>query len=123
MARLAEWFRRAADLEHWAAFRKSFDRLADLFARVGRAEHAGSGGQAPATVCVLSGDVHHAYVSRANYPVEAGKGPISTKIYQLTCSPVHNYVPRAMKVTFRVSCGRGPRKAHQVPTSAGLPPT
>ena len=32
MARLAEWFRRAADLEHWAAFRQSFDRLAELFA-------------------------------------------------------------------------------------------
>lgn len=106
MARLAEKLRRAADLEHWAAFRKSFDRLADLFARVGRGEHARSGGQAPATICVLSGDVHHAYASRASYPAENGKTPIRSSIYQLTCSPLHNYVPLAMKVTFRVSWSR-----------------
>jgi PhoD-like phosphatase len=106
MAQLAERFRRAADLEHWAAFRESFDRLAELFASVGRGERAGSGGQAPATVCVLSGDVHHAYASRANYPAEAGKAAIRSRIYQLTCSPVHNYVPLAMKVAFRVSWSR-----------------
>jgi hypothetical protein len=106
MARFAERFRRAADLEHWAAFRDSFDRLAELFARVGRGEHAGAAGQAPATVCVLSGDVHHAYASRANYPAEDDKAPIRSKVYQLTCSPVHNYVPLAMKVIFRVSWSR-----------------
>ena len=106
MARLAERFRRTADLEHWAAFRDSFDRLAELFARVGRGERAGTGQQAPATICVLSGDVHHAYASRANYPAEDGKAPIRSKIYQLTCSPLHNYVPLAMKVIFRVSWSR-----------------
>jgi PhoD-like phosphatase len=106
MARAAERFRRAADLEHWAAFRRSFDRLADLFACVGRGEHASSGGEPPATVCVLSGDVHHAYASRANYPAVPDAAAIRSKIYQLTCSPVHNYVPLAMKVTFRVSWSR-----------------
>ncbi|MGZ4589444.1 MAG: alkaline phosphatase D family protein [Actinomycetes bacterium] len=106
MARLAEKFRRAADLEHWAAFRKSFDALAALLASVGRGEQSGAAGHGPATICVLSGDVHHAYASRANYPAEPDKAPISSQIYQLTCSPVHNYVPLAMKVTFRVSWSR-----------------
>jgi hypothetical protein len=106
MARLAERFRRAADLEHWAAFRQSFDRLAELFARIGRGERAGPGHQAPATICVLSGDVHHAYASRAEYPAEDGKAPVRSQIYQLTCSPLHNYVPLAMKVIFRVSWSR-----------------
>jgi hypothetical protein len=106
MARLAAKFRRGADLEHWAAFRDSFDRLAQLFAGVGRGEHAGSGGQAPATVCVLSGDVHHAYAARAHYLAEAGTAPIRSRIYQLTCSPVHNVIPPAMKVIFRVSWSR-----------------
>lgn len=101
VARWAESFRRAADLEHWAAFRVSFDRLADLFACVGRGEHAGSGGEPPATVCVLSGDVHHAYAARAEYD-----GTVRSKVYQLTCSPVHNYVPRVMKVAFRVAWSR-----------------
>ena len=101
MARWAEKLRRAADLEHWAAFRKSFDRLADLFACVGRGEHSGPDGQPPATVCVLSGDVHHAYAAQAHYGA-----PVRSKVYQLTCSPVHNYVPAAMKVAFRITWTR-----------------
>ena len=36
MARFGEWLRRAVDLEHWAAFRESFDRLTGLFGRIGR---------------------------------------------------------------------------------------
>ena len=37
IARLAERVRRAVDLEHWAAFNDSFERLARLFGRIGRA--------------------------------------------------------------------------------------
>jgi hypothetical protein len=102
VARWAESFRRAADLEHWAAFRESFDRLAALFASIGRGERVDEGGSPPATVCVLSGDVHHAYAAQADY----GDSSVRTKVYQLTCSPVHNYVPRMMKVAFRVSWTR-----------------
>ncbi|WP_420453187.1 alkaline phosphatase D family protein [Ilumatobacter sp.] len=98
MARFAEWFRRAADLEHWAAFRDSFDALGELIARVGRGEH---GGDAPATICVLSGDVHHAYVAEAHFDA-----PVRSSVYQLTCSPVHNYVPRAFQLGFRVAWSR-----------------
>jgi hypothetical protein len=101
MARWAEKVRRAADLEHWAAFRDSFERLARLFARVGRGEEADVGGGAPATVCVLSGDVHHAYAAKVNYGDD-----VQTKVYQLTCSPVHNYVPAAMQVAFRLAWSR-----------------
>ncbi len=100
-AKWAEWWRRRADLEHWAAFRESFDRLSDLFACVGRGEHAGSGGTAPASICVLSGDVHHAYAARANYD-----DSVSSAVWQLTCSPVHNYVPAAMRVAFRLAWSR-----------------
>lgn len=101
VARWSEKFRRAADLEHWAAFRASFDRLAEIVAQVGRGERAAAGGQAPATVCVLSGDVHHAYVARAHY-----RGNVRSAVFQLTCSPLHNHVPPAMKVAFRVSWTR-----------------
>jgi PhoD-like phosphatase len=96
-ARVARWsekLRRAADLEHWAAFHKSFERLGRLIARVARGEL----GPAPATVSVLSGDVHHAYIAQAHFPE-----PVSSKVYQLTCSPLHNYIPAAMKVTFRIA--------------------
>ncbi|MFF8829253.1 alkaline phosphatase D family protein [Streptomyces sp. NPDC015131] len=93
-ARLAEKVRRAADLEHWAAFPDSFDRLTRLLARTGR------GPGAPATVCVLSGDVHHAYVAEPEVP---GTG---SRILQLTCSPVHNGIPAPLRVAFRLSWSR-----------------
>ncbi|PVE11309.1 alkaline phosphatase D family protein [Streptomyces scopuliridis] len=93
-ARFGERLRRAADLEHWAAFPDSFEELAALIAE------AGSGPDAPATVCVLSGDVHHAYVAEPSWT--AGDGP-DARIVQLTCSPVHNSVPGYMKLGFRFS--------------------
>jgi hypothetical protein len=101
VARWAETFRRAADLEHWAAFRASFDRLGELLRRVGRGDHAGSDGPPPGSISVLSGDVHHAYVARAHY-----EAAVRSPVYQLTCSPVHNYVPALMKVAFRISWSR-----------------
>jgi hypothetical protein len=101
VARWSEKLRRAGDLEHWAAFGRSFDALADLIADVGRGARVGSepgAGSAPATVCVLSGDVHHAYVARASFDSE-----LVSRVYQLTCSPLHNYVPSVMKLVFRIT--------------------
>ncbi|MDP9250339.1 MAG: alkaline phosphatase family protein [Chloroflexota bacterium] len=94
LGRMGESIRRAADLEHWAAFRKSFDRLARFFERVGRGEH---GGSAPATICVVSGDVHHSYVSEADYH-EA----LTSRVFQIMCSPIHNTIPLLMQLVFHV---------------------
>jgi hypothetical protein len=93
LRRRSEKLRQTADLEHWAAFRASFDRLAALLARVGRGQ---AGGPAPATISVLSGDVHHAYVARARYPE-----PVDTPVFQLVCSPMHQGVPRMVRLSFR----------------------
>ncbi|MEU6347942.1 alkaline phosphatase D family protein [Streptomyces sp. NPDC047072] len=90
-ARFGEDLRRKADLEHWAAFPASFEALAALIAE------AGSGPGAPATVLVLSGDVHHAYVAEARW---ATGGP-DARVLQLTCSPVHNSVPSWIRFGFR----------------------
>ncbi|MFB8771210.1 alkaline phosphatase D family protein [Streptomyces broussonetiae] len=93
-ARFGERLRRAADLEHWAAFPASFDALAALVAEVG------SGAGAPATVSVLSGDVHHAYVAEPSWPSNAPVVP-EARVAQLTCSPVHNSVPLSIRLGFR----------------------
>lgn len=87
--RLAEKIRQAGDLEHWASFRASFDRLAAMIAREGRRDDP------PATIAVLSGDVHHAYIAEARYPE-----PVTSAVYQLTCSPVHNAMPRPLRLAF-----------------------
>jgi hypothetical protein len=95
VAHFGEWLRRAADLEHWASFRKSFEALAELIGSVGRRSNA------PATICLLSGDVHHAYTAEVQFPT-----PLTSKVYQLTCSPLHNFVPWFMKVGFRIFWSR-----------------
>jgi phosphodiesterase/alkaline phosphatase D-like protein len=91
-ARFGEDLRRRADLEHWAAFPESFESLVELIAE------AGSGPDAPATVCVLSGDVHHAYIAEPRWP--EGSGP-DARVLQLTCSPVHNSIPLSIRLGFR----------------------
>jgi len=110
VARGAEKVRRAVDLEHWAAFRKSFDALADLLTAVG------SGEGAPATISVLSGDVHHSYVARADLPADS-------RIYQLTCSPVHNQLPKVMVPAMRFGWSRLAGKIGRgIGRLAGSPP-
>lgn len=111
LARWSEWLRRTGDLEHWAAFRESFDALSALIGRI--ALHGPrAGGPAPATVCVLSGDVHHVYAAEAHW-LGPGEGPQAgdaaagaARVYQLTCSPVHNSVPPAIRIGFRFGWGR-----------------
>ncbi|MFE0099934.1 alkaline phosphatase D family protein [Streptomyces sp. NPDC059009] len=99
-ARIGEDLRRRSDLEHWAAFPASFAALTELIAE------AGSGPDAPATVCVLSGDVHHAYVAEPEWT--AGSGPDS-RVLQLTCSPVHNSIHASIRLGFRFGWSRAGR--------------
>ncbi|TDQ00212.1 hypothetical protein EV186_10273 [Labedaea rhizosphaerae] len=96
VGRIAEWVRQTGDLEHWPAFRASFERLGRLLRTAG--DHA-------AAVAVLSGDVHHAYVARARYQDEP-KAPV----HQLTCSPIHNTVPWYMRLVFRAGWWAPPAK-------------
>jgi hypothetical protein len=78
-ARLGERLRRAVDLEHWAAFNASFRDMCGLL----RAVSAGERGEAPASIVLLGGDVHHAYLAR----VEAGG---ASAVWQAVCSPFRN---------------------------------
>ncbi len=117
IAAVSEKIRRAGDFEHWAAFRQSFERLALMIRDVARGDYAGDSGAAPATVCVLSGDVHHAYVATPNYAE-----PLISSVYQLTCSPLHNRVPPPMRLAFRVGWSRIAERSTRVILSAIAPP-
>lgn len=99
--RLAEKVRQAADLEHWAAFGNSFDRLGRALTSVARGEH----GRAPATALVLSGDVHHAYAAELVAP-----GDLQARVHQLTVSPLHNQAPHPLRVGFRIGWSRWARR-------------
>lgn len=93
--RLGEKLRQAADLEHWPAFRASFEQLAALIHRLG------SGPNAPSTICVLSGDVHHSYAALAEY-----ERPTNSQVLQLVCSPVHNDPPKVFHAMFSLLWAR-----------------
>ena len=78
---LGEKLRQGMDLEHWAAFRESFDRLSKMVQDIA----AGRDGDAPATVVALSGDVHHAYLMEVAF-----RERVHSRVYQAVCSPFRN---------------------------------
>ncbi|MFG1871852.1 alkaline phosphatase D family protein [Micromonospora arborensis] len=125
VARGAEKLRRALDLEHWAAFRRSFEALAETFARIGTGTPRQSGARVgagpayapPASISVLSGDVHHSYVARARFLDPA----VVTPVHQLTCSPIHNQVPAGIRPLMRLGWSSGPAGATRaLARSAGV---
>ncbi len=79
----SESLRQAVDLEHWPAFRNSFERLVNDIREVG----SGKRGDPPSSVIVLSGDVHHAYVAEAGFPEE---DDVKSQVLQAVCSPMRN---------------------------------
>jgi len=99
-ARLGERVRRAVDLEHWAAFGRSFEQLTDLLRNVSR----GFGGEPPATIIVLSGDVHTSYVAEVDLGPDAG----SSRVFQVVCSPFRNPLTPSSR---RVVAATGSRRA------------
>lgn len=78
--RLGERLRRAVDLEHWAAYQRSFRHLTELLRSIGR------GDEPPATITILSGDVHTSYVAS----VDLGAGSGTSRVHQVVCSPFRN---------------------------------
>lgn len=95
-ARLAERMRQALDFDHWAAFETSFLRMARLIEEVGSGRH----GKPPATIGVLSGDVHHAYLADVAFRREAG---VSSVVYQAVCSPYRNALDNRERSAVRLA--------------------
>ena len=93
-----ERVRRAIDLEHWAAFRASFERLV----RGLRDVADGRRGTPPAAIVFLSGDVHYAYLAEAEFPGH----PVATKLYQAVCSPFRHCLDPQLELANRIACGR-----------------
>jgi len=82
-ARIGESVRQLVDLEHWPAFQKSFKDLTQLLRSVASGERSNNG--PPASITVLSGDVHHGYLARMDF----GNG-VETPVYQSASSPLRN---------------------------------
>ena len=95
-ARLGEKLRRAVDLEHWSAFHDSFQRLCDWLRRVADGVDAE---RPPATIVLLGGDVHNAYINEVTLPTRA-RDP--SRVFQIVCSPFRNPLTRAQRRAVRL---------------------
>lgn len=94
-ARWSEKLRRALDLEHWAAFQDSFHRLIDLIEQVG----SGARGTPPASIVMLGGDVHQAYLETVGFRPGSG---VQSNVYQAVCSPFRNQLGKRDRRMLRV---------------------
>lgn len=86
--RATEWgekIRRSQDLDHWSSFHDSFVGLTELIRRVG----AGEKDRPPASILVLSGNVHHGYLTRPAFRDDE----VESSVYQVVCSPLRNSLP------------------------------
>ncbi len=106
-ARAAEQLRRAVDFDHWGSFQESFARLRDLLDEIA----AGRRGKAPASIVVLSGDVHHAYLCEVAFPRARESTPAAGKarrspVYQAVCSPYRNPLDEKERRVVRAGFGR-----------------
>jgi PhoD-like phosphatase len=96
---VGERIRQRLDLEHWAAFRESFGRLARMVREVA----SGARGTPPATITVLSGDVHHTYLARAS---PATGTEARSAIYQVVCSPFRHPLSAGQRRAVRAATSR-----------------
>jgi hypothetical protein len=114
-ARFGERLRRGMDLDHWGAFRLSFERLTKLLTEVG----SGAEGEPPASIVVISGDVHHAYLAEVAFRASAS---VQSAVYQATCSPFRNPLDMHERAVVTATMGRPvTRAARALAQSAGAP--
>ncbi len=95
----SEKLRRAADFDHWAAFQFSFQRLRELLEEVG----SGKRGKPPASIVILSGDVHHAYLCDVAFRREA---EVESRVVQAVCSPYRNPLDENERRAIRLGFSR-----------------
>src|SRR5262249_30078510 len=81
-ARAGERLRRLGVLDHWASFQATFRRLSELLDDVsaGRCGH-----DAPKSIVLLSGDVHHCYLAEVGWRAGADVAP-RAPVWQAVCS-------------------------------------
>jgi hypothetical protein len=86
---LGEKVRRALDLEDWAAFHDSYLKLMELLREVATPGEPPAP-EPPATVTIVSGDVHFSFRATATFPAESGRAQPTSRVYQIVDSPIRN---------------------------------
>jgi PhoD-like phosphatase len=109
-AGFGERLRQAVDLEHWPAFGESFYKLERLLVAVATGQ-CSPHGEPPASVTIISGDVHHSYLTAVSLPPSApaatnsAAAPASV-VYQAVCSPFHQAMPPKLRIAQRLASAK-----------------
>ena len=93
-ARVGEWLRVKADMEDWPSFAASFHRIVGLIADLGAASQPSP----PATISVLSGDIHFSYAAQIHFLDR----PMTSRLYQLVNSPIRNSLTGPERTAMRL---------------------
>jgi PhoD-like phosphatase len=114
---LGEQLRRIAVLDHWASFQRTFRRLAELLDDVA---HGRVGQDAPSTVVMLSGDVHHCYLAEVGFRPGGGA---HAPVWQAVCSAFRKELaPHERRIIAFGHTPLGERLARRLARRAGVPP-
>ena len=97
--KFGEWARRKADMEDWPAFVRSFDAFVELLRELA----ASSRSHAPATIAILSGDIHFSYASEIRFIDGHTTG---SRIHQLVSSPIRNALKPPESTAMRLGTSR-----------------
>jgi hypothetical protein len=113
---LGERLRRRAVMDHWASFQRTFRRFADL---VDDAAHAREG-EAPASIVMLSGDVHHCYLAEVGFRPGSGA---HAPVWQAVCSAFRKELAPHERAVIALGHGAvAGRLARRLARAAGVRP-
>ena len=108
IARSSEWLRRYLDLEDWPAFEASMRRL------LGMIDDIRTGPQSPATISILSGDIHFSFVARASFDASPSADVVpdgsGSRVYQIVSSPIRNSLARRDRRVMRAAVSGAGRR-------------
>ena len=102
----SEWLRRTLDLEDWPAFEASLRRLLTMI------DEIRTGPEAPATISVLSGDIHFSFVAKAEFDgvapgsADSREGASTSRVNQIVSSPIRNALARRDRRVMRFAISR-----------------
>jgi hypothetical protein len=113
---IGEKLRRIAVMDHWASFQRTFHALADLIDDVAH----GRCGDAPSSIVMLSGDVHHCYLAEVGF--RHGTNPHS-RVWQGVCSAFRKELgPSEKRVIAFGHSVLAERLARRLARAIGVPP-
>lgn len=113
----AERVRRLAVMDQWASFQHSFRQLVALLDDVAH----GRAGDPPASVVLLSGDVHHCYLAEVAFR-SGGQAAGASPVFQVVCSALRKELaPHERAVIGFGHSGIAARAARRMARAVGVP--